>query len=238
MIQTSLTQTNQAILVPGLLCTGALFAPQIAGLGHVARIVVADHTRSDTMEAIAEGVLKQAPERFALLGLSMGGYIAFEIIRQAPHRVARLALLDTNARADRPEQTADRKRLIAVARSEGVRKVQELLLPRLVHPRRLEDGALLETILGMADDTPLAAFEREQQAIIGRPDNRPLLARIECPTLIIVGAEDQMTPVKVAQEMQQGIAQSRIEVIPDCGHLSTLERPDVVNPLIEEWLAA
>jgi pimeloyl-ACP methyl ester carboxylesterase len=167
----------------------------------------------------------------------MGGYIAFEIIRQAPKRVAKLALLDTNARADRPEQSADRRKLIAMARSEGVRKVQELLLPRLIHPRRLDDGPLVETILRMADDTGLAAFEREQQAIIGRPDNRPLLALIECPTLIIVGADDQMTPVKVAEEMQSGIADSRIEVIPDCGHLSTLERPAIINRLLKEWLA-
>ena len=232
------THTEQAVFVPGLLCTGALFFPQIAALEHKAEILVADHTLEGSMERIAEGILRRAPARFALLGLSMGGYVAFEIIRQAPDRVAKLALLDTNARADRPDQTADRRKLIELARSEGVRKVQELLLPRLLHSRRLGDAVLVDTVLAMADDTPLAAFERQQQAIIGRPDNRPLLARIGCPTLIIVGADDQMTPVKVAEEIRSGIAGSRLEVIPDCGHLSTLERPDAVNRLLEEWLAA
>lgn len=238
MSQQAQVQVEQVLLIPGLLCTPALFAPQIAGLGHAARIAVADHTRAASMESIAADILVQAPARFALLGLSMGGYVAFEIMRRAPGRVARLALLDTSARADRPEQSIDRCRLIEVARAEGVRKVQELLLPRLIHPRRLADTALVETVLKMADDTGLAAFERQQEAIIGRPDNRPLLAAIQCPTLIIVGADDQLTPVKVADELRDGIGGSRLEVIPDCGHLSTLEQPEAVNRLLAQWLEA
>jgi len=230
--------TEHVVLVPGLLCTSALFGPQIGALRGRAGIMVADHTQAASMTLIAEGVLKAAPERFALVGLSMGGYVAFEVIRQAPERVLRLALLDTNARADRPEQTADRRRLIALAKAQGTRRVQEVLLPRLIHSDRLKDAALVASVLKMAEDTPLAAFERQQEAIIGRPDNRPLLARIRCSTLIIVGAEDQMTPVKVAQEMHNGIAGSRLEVIPDCGHLSTLERPDAVCRLLEAWLSA
>ncbi|HXF53609.1 MAG TPA: alpha/beta fold hydrolase [Hyphomicrobiaceae bacterium] len=228
--------TEHVVFVPGLLCTSLLFGPQIAALGGRAGITVADHTQAASMALIAEGVLRAAPERFALAGLSMGGYVAFEIIRQAPERVLRLALLDTNARADRPEQTADRRRLIALARAQGTRRVQELLLPRLIHPERLKDAALVASVLKMAEDTSPAAFERQQEAIVGRPDNRPLLAHIRCPTLIIVGAEDQMTPVKVAQEMRDGIAGSRLEVIADCGHLSTLERPEAVNRLIQQWL--
>lgn len=227
-----------AVFVPGLLCTARLFEPQIAALGGRVDSAVADHTQDASMEAIARRALQQAPERFALVGLSMGGYIALEIVRQAPQRVTRLALLDTNARADRPEQAADRMKLLAVARSEGVRKVQELLLPRLIHPDRLGDPALVETILNMADDTGLAAFERQQQAIIARPDMRPQLPSIRCPTLVIVGADDQLTPVKVAREMHTGIAGSRLEVIPDCGHLSTLERPESINRLLGAWLSA
>ncbi len=237
MSQPSRGARTHAIFVPGLLCTPALFAPQIAALKGKARITVADHTQDASMEAIARRVLKQTPEKFALLGLSMGGYIALEIVRQAPERVTRLALLDSNARADRPEQTVDRHRLIELAKKEGTRKVQQVLLPRLIHSTRLDDAALVETVLKMGEDTPVDAFERQQHAIIGRPDMRPRLTSIRCSTLIIVGAEDQMTPVKVAEEMHAGIAGSRLEVIPDCGHLSTLERPDAVSGLLEAWLA-
>jgi pimeloyl-ACP methyl ester carboxylesterase len=229
---------EHAVFIPGLLCTAQLFRPQIAALGKRAEIVVADHTRDASMEAIARRALSQAPDRFSLLGLSMGGYIALEIVRQAPQRVTRLALLDTNARADRPEQSADRRRLVELAKKEGTRKVQQVLLARLIHPARLDDAPLVETVLEMGEDTSVDAFERQQQAIIGRPDNRPLLAMIKCSTLIIVGAEDQMTPVKVAEEIQGGIAGSRLELIPDCGHLSTLERPEAVNRLLADWLTS
>jgi pimeloyl-ACP methyl ester carboxylesterase len=228
---------THAIFVPGLLCTRALFAPQIAALEGKARITVADHTQDASMEEIARRALQHAPKQFALLGLSMGGYVALEIARQAPERVTSLALLDTNARADRPEQSADRRRLVELARKEGARKVQQVLLPRLIHKGRLGDAALVETVLKMGEDTPVDAFERQQQAIIARPDMRPELPAIKCPTLIIVGAEDQMTPVKVAEEMHAGIAGSRLEVIPDCGHLTTLERADAVSSLLEAWLA-
>lgn len=224
------------VLVPGLLCTADLYAGQVEGLAGVADITVADHTRHASMEAIARDILARAPERFALAGLSMGGYIAFEILRQAPRRVTRLALLDTSARADRPEQQRQRQVAIGAARAVGVRAVQGLLLRMLVHPSRVWDRALTERILLMADATGVEAFVRQQTAIIGRPDNRPFLQQIGCPTLIVVGAQDALTPPKVAEEMAAGIAGSRLEVIPDCGHVPTMERPDVVNRLLAEWL--
>jgi len=224
-------------LVPGLLCSPALFAPQVAGLADAADVAVADATRAGDFPTIARQILAAAPDRFALAGLSMGGYVAFEILRQAPERVTRLALLDTNARADRPEQIKQRHLLIGLGRALGVRAVQAALLKFLVHPGRLGDRALVDTVLGMADRFGQPAFERQQAAIMGRPDNRPFLASIRCPALIIVGNEDALTPVKVAEEMHAGIAGSRLEVIPDCGHLTTLERPEAVNALFLEWLA-
>ena len=225
------------VLVPGLLCTQALFAPQIAALAGQAQITVADHTHHASMAAIARAVLAKAPPRFALAGLSMGGYIAFEMLRQAPGRITRLALLDTNARADRPEQVENRNKLIALGRERGVRAVQVALLPYLIHPQRLSEKPLVEAVLQMADDTGIEAFERQQAAIIERPDNRPFLNEIAEPTLIIVGAEDQLTPVKVHEEMRDGIEGARLAVIPNCGHLATLERPAAVNRLLAEWLA-
>lgn len=226
------------VFVPGLLCTPALFAPQIEALAGHYRVHVADHSRHATLAEIARDILAQAPASFALAGLSMGGYVAFEMMRQAPDRITALALMDTNARADRPEQKKQREMLVGLGRTMGVRAVQGALLRYLVQPARLRDTMLINTVLDMADATGLPAFEREQAAIIGRPDNRPFLAAIRCPTVIIVGAQDALTPVKVSQEMHAGIAGSRLEVIPDCGHLATLERPEIVNGILLEWLAA
>jgi pimeloyl-ACP methyl ester carboxylesterase len=232
------TSKPHLVLIPGLLCTDRLFAPQIAALGASANISVADHTGFASLPEIARAILADAPERFALAGLSMGGYIAFEMLRQAPERVMRLALLDTNARADRPEQADQRRKLIALAERDGIANVIKLLLPYWVHKDRLADQALVAILRGMAEAVGVAAFKRQQEAIMGRPDNRPFLAQIQCPTVIVVGAEDAVTPVKVSEEMHAGIAGSRLEVIPDCGHLSTLEQPEAVNAALARWLVS
>ncbi len=235
-----MTETTQEplLLVPGLLCSSALFSHQISGLGSSRRVLVADHTRSDRMEKIAADILAAAPQRFALAGLSMGGYIAMAIARAAPERVTRIAFLDTSARADPPEREADRRRLVELARAKGTREVQKVLLPRLVHPDRIAEGELVETILQMAVDTGVDAFARQQEAIITRPDSRPSLAAIRVPALVIVGAQDLQTPPDIATEIAHATPGAKLVVIPDCGHLSTLERPDAVNAALAAWLAA
>lgn len=225
------------VLVPGLLCTRALWEAQIAALGDIADMTVADHTRHDTLAGIARSILRAAPERFALAGLSMGGIIAFEIVRQAPERVTRLALLDTNARPETPDRTAQRRALIALAEREGARKAQEQLLGVLIHKDRLGDKGLVEAVLKMGEDTGTEVFKRQQAAIIGRPDSRPMLAGISVPTLVLVGREDVLTPLELSQEMADGIPGARLEIVPDCGHLSTMERPEAVNRALCAWLA-
>jgi pimeloyl-ACP methyl ester carboxylesterase len=234
--ETPMAAGTHLMLVPGLLCTKALWAPQMAGLSDIAGMSVADHTLHDSMPAIARSILAAAPERFALAGLSMGGYIACEIVRQAPERVTRLALLDTGSRADAPERAAGRRQLIALAEREGTRKAQEQLLPALVHKSRLSDAPLVETVLRMGEDTGVEAFKRQQAAIMGRPDNRPLLPGIACPTLVLVGREDALTPVELSREIVAGIPGARLEIVPECGHLSTLERPEAVNRALRAWL--
>ena len=226
------------MLVPGLLCSAALWAPQIAALSDVADCTVADHTRHRTIKGIARSILAAAPARFALAGLSMGGYIAYEIVRQAPERVERLALLDTGSRADTPERTGARRDLLANAGREGVRQAQKLLMPALIHPARLGDRPLVDAVLQMAVDTGLEAFERQEEALIGRPDNRPLLPSIRCPTLVLVGREDALTPPELAREIATGIPGAKLVIIPDCGHLSTLEQPEAVNRALRAWLTA
>lgn len=233
-----MTAKASLILVPGLLCTGALWAPQMAALGDIADCAVVDHTRHDSMAGIAGSILASGPARFALAGLSMGGYIAFEILRQAPDRVERLALLDTAVAADTPERTAARRALIATAEREGAEKVQEQLMPLLIHPSRLGDRQLVDTIMQMSTDIGAEAFRRQQEAIIARPDSRPLLSSIRCPTLVLVGEQDALTPVGIAREIAAGIPGAKLEVVPDCGHLSTLERPEAVSAALRAWLGA
>jgi pimeloyl-ACP methyl ester carboxylesterase len=228
--------TEALVLVPGLMCTADLYRDQITALGAERQVVVADHTRHDSMTAIADAVLATAPGRFALAGLSMGGYVAFEILRRAPARVTRLALIDTSARADLPEQSHRRRELVAIAREKGVRFVQKMLLPMLVASKVLEDAPLVTRILAMADDTGFEAFARQQLAIMERPDNRPFLSSIACPTVVIVGAEDQLTPLKIAEEISDGITGARLEVIDGAGHLSPMEAPQAVTAVLREWL--
>jgi len=226
------------VLVPGLLCSEALWAPQVAALGDIANIMIGDHTRHDTMEGIAGSILAAAPARFALAGLSMGGYIAYEIIRQAPDRVTRLALLDTGSRAHPPERKEQRLRRNDLAAREGAGAVQDELMSVLIHKNRLADKAFTAMIRQMAVDIGAEALVRQHAAIMGRPDNRPLLATIRCPTLVIVGREDALTPPEMAREIADGIRGAKLEIIPDCGHLSTLERPEAVNRALRAWLTA
>lgn len=223
------------VFVPGLLCTEILYAPQLAAFGD-RPLMIADHRRHDAMKDIAAAILAEAPERFALVGLSMGGYIAMEIMRQAPARVSRLALLDTSARADTAEQTERRETLIGITEKGHFERIVPLLHPTLVHPDRVEDASLRAATEDMARDTGPDAFLRQQRAIIARPDSRESLAAVACPTLVLVGDADALTPPERAREMHEIITGSRLEIVPDCGHLSTLERPEAVSAALRAWL--
>ncbi|MCG7394193.1 alpha/beta hydrolase [Microvirga sp. ACRRW] len=224
------------VLVPGLACTARLYEAQIAALSGSRKIVVADHTKDDSIPAMASRLLKDAPERFALAGLSMGGYVALEVMRQAPERVQRLALLDTTARPDTPEASQDRERLIALAQAGRFEDILPRAWPRLVHPDRQSDKALQEVIYGMMRETGPEAYVRQQRAIMGRVDSRPLLSGIEIPTLILVGDGDVITPPDVAREMAEMIEWASLAVIPDSGHSSTLEQPERVTHALKAWL--
>jgi len=224
------------VLIPGLLCSARLYAAQIPALWPCGPVTVADHTRDDTMMAIARRILAAAPPRFALAGLSMGGYISFEILRQAPARVVKLALLDTTARADTPEAMAARRAQIAQVAAGGLAEVADAQFMRLVHPLRREDASLREINRLMAREVGAEGFVRQQTAIVGRVDSRPMLKDIRCPALVLVGDADTLTPPDRAAEMAGGIPGARLVEVPECGHLSTLERPDAVTHALLEWL--
>jgi len=225
------------MLLPGLLCDDALWAHQVTFLDQVADVRVADLTREDNVPDMARHVLARAPERFALAGLSMGGYVAQEIMRQAPERVLRLALLDTSALADTPEQTTRRKGFIAEAEAGAFQGVTQKLLPNLVHPDFVNDDDIAGTVTGMAARVGKDAFLRQQNAIMGRVDGHDVLGRVHCPTLVLCGEEDALTPVNVHQDMVDAIgAKAEFVVIPHCGHLSPIEQPEAVSAAMFDWL--
>jgi pimeloyl-ACP methyl ester carboxylesterase len=231
-----MTEPLPIVCIPGLACSPRLYADQIAPLWTVGPVTVAQHSGHDRIDAIARSILASAPERFALIGLSMGGYISFEIMRQAPARVVKLALLDTSARPDTPEQAGNRRIQIGLAEKTPIANLADALFPRLVHPRRRSDEQLQAIVRIMAQETGAEGFIRQQTAIMARPDSRPSLCDIRCPTLVLVGDSDELTPPDRAAEMAHGIAGSRLVTVPECGHVSTLERPQQVTEALLELL--
>jgi len=230
--------SNPLVLLPGLLCDAALWEPQLSQLADVARFWVPDLTEYESVTAMAEAVLRDAPWReFALAGLSMGGYVALEIMRQAPQRVTRLALLDTRARPEIRDDTERRQQLMKLAQTErGFTPVTRRMLPLTLHPSRVKDAQLTRIIREMAERTGVEAYLRQQRAVIVRPDFRPGLRSINCPTLVLCGRQDQLTPLEYSEEMAAAIPGAKLAVVEECGHLPTLERPDVVNAALREWL--
>jgi pimeloyl-ACP methyl ester carboxylesterase len=228
--------TMPILLVPGLVSSPRIYAPVLAALWRFGPVTVANHIRDDNMGAIARRILAEAPPRFALAGHSMGGYIAFEIMRQAPERVARLALLNTQARPDAPEATARRRGQIARAESGEFRAVLDELFPGLVHPSRRDDAALRQLVYDMGDDVGPAGFVRQQRAIMNRPDSRPALAWIKCPTLVLSGDEDNTIPNSLSVEMADGIHGAKLVILPTCGHLPQPEQPQATAEALSGWL--
>jgi len=226
------------VLIPGLLASPRLYAAQIPQLWRFGPVTLADHTRDDSIAAIARRILTTAPQRFALAGLSMGGYVAFEILRQAPERVARLALLDTSARADSAEQSSMRRLQMQQAGSGRLAEIAAAQFERTVHPAHRSDAALRAITLRMAEEVGAAAFVRQQQAVLGRPDSRSGLSAIRCPTLVLVGEGDELTPPPLAAEIAAGVRGAHLVTVPQSGHLSTLEQPEAVSAALCEWLAA
>jgi pimeloyl-ACP methyl ester carboxylesterase len=228
---------SSLLFLPGLLCDAALWRHQIKALEGDFNICVADLTGYDSIPALAEAALAKAPERFTLLALSMGGYVAFEIMRRAPERVERLVLVDTSARPDTPEQKRRRKGLIELSRKGDFKGVTPRLLPMLISAEHLENEEITKVIMEMAARVGQAAFIRQQTAIMNRVDSRPSLKNIHVPTLMMCGEEDALTPPEHAEEIVAGIGRhAQLEIIPRSGHLAPLEQPAKVSALLSAWL--
>jgi pimeloyl-ACP methyl ester carboxylesterase len=228
--------TMPILLVPGLGGTPRIYAPVIPALWRFGPVTVANHIRDDNMGAIARRILTEAPPRFALAGHSMGGYIAFEIMRQAPERVIKLALLNTQARPDAPEAIERRLAMIKVIEAGGFTAATDTLYAMLVHSSRRDDAALKKVVHAMADDIGPEAFVRQVQAVMARPDSRPTLTAIACPTLVLTSDQDGIISSSLSVEMADAISAAKLVTIPDCGHLSQIEQPQAVADALVEWL--
>jgi pimeloyl-ACP methyl ester carboxylesterase len=225
-------------MLPGLLNDAGLWAHQRATLRDIADISVPDLIQDDQLGPMAQRVLAGAPETFSLAGLSMGGYLAQEIMRQAPDRVTRLALLDTSPLPDTDEQAARRRGFIELARKGDFKGVTKRLLPLLIHPDRVNDAKLTQILIEMAGRVGSEAFIRQQKAIMTRPDSRRDLGLIHCPTVVMCGREDALTPPAVHADMAAAIPNAALVIVEDSGHLSPLEQPHAISAVMRYWLSA
>jgi pimeloyl-ACP methyl ester carboxylesterase len=224
-------------MIPGLSATARVFAPEMETLWRFGPVMIADNRQASTVKDMAVAILRDAPARFVLGGFSMGGYVAFEIMRQAPERVLKLMLIDTQARPDTPEASQNRRRSIELAQAGKLEQAAAATFPNAVHPANVENAELKAIHMEMARVTGPDAYVRQQEVIMSRPDSGADLKQIEVPTLIVVGDNDKITPIDAAREMEAGIAGARLVVIEGAGHLALLEQPAQVNTAFEQFLA-
>ncbi len=231
----SLSARTPLLLLPGLLNDAELWRAQIADLADIAECTVGDQTRSNTLAAVAEDVLAQAPPQFALAGFSLGGFVAQQILRVAPERVLRLALLDTSHHADSPERAAQRRSQQASVRLPGrFHGFGDTLMRSYIDASRLDDYVLVQRVREMTARLGAEVFLR--QSALQRVDGHDVLAAWRKPLLIVCGANDRITPLAVSGEMHALVPQSQLVVVPGCGHLAPMEKPDEVSAALRDWL--
>lgn len=224
------------VLGPGLMNTPRLWQHQTEHLSDIADMTIVDTRQDISLIDMAKRMLDAAPPKFAYAGLSMGGYMAFEMMRQAPERVTKLALLDTAAFNDTPERSQTRRDMMALAEKGDFETVKRNTFPVFLAPEHLDNPALIRIATEMCDEIGPEIFVQQMTAIMNRNDSRDLLPQIKVPTLVIVGRQDQGTPVEAAEEIAAGIPGARLAIIEDCGHLSTIEQPQAVTALLRDWL--
>lgn len=224
------------VFLSSQLLTADLWTPQIAAFKDRVHWQVADNSSHDTMAELAASVLSKAPKNFTLIAHGMGGFIAFEMFRQAASRMNKLILISTLASADNANQTARRMRYLQLVQSGNFDKVIDERVPVMLSKQDQHNPTLVALVRKMATDTGPEAFLRQQRAIMGRIDSRPTLNTIHCPTVLIWGGQDGLTTLDQQHEMMAGIKNASLEVIEDSGHLVSLERPEHANALITHWL--
>jgi pimeloyl-ACP methyl ester carboxylesterase len=231
------------LLLPGLLCDAAAWAPVLPHVGAVAACRIPEYADETSLGAMAERVLATAPATFAVAGHSMGGRVALEIVRRAPERVERLALLDSGFRA-RPDgaagdqERAGRMALLGVARTQGMRAMARAWVQPMVHPARRDDAVLIDAILDMFERRTPTQYAGQIEALLARPDAADVLRGVACPTLVLAGREDGWSPPAQQEEMAALVRGSRLAIIDECGHMATMEQPATVATALVNWLQA
>lgn len=223
------------LFIPGLLCDARLWRDQREALSDLAPATIADVTLDDSVAGMAARLLAQAPPRFTLIGLSMGGYVAFEVLRQARERVGALALLDTSAAPDPPERSAERQASLKSLPTGRFAGVTTRLLPRLIDERHV-DGPVGDDLKAMARRVGGEAFVRQQTAILNRPDSRPLLNSLDIPALVAVGDGDVLTPPSESVAMFRALPRPSFHLFHRCGHLPAIEQPEETSRVLRVWL--
>jgi len=231
-----MTERIPLILGPGLLNDRRLWEHQVAHLSDIADMRIVDTTKDSSLVDMAKRMLDDAPPRFAYAGLSMGGYMAFEMLRLAQDRVIKLALLDTSARGDVPEKAAFRRKLIAAAEAGDFETVKSTSMPVFLHPDRVNDPTYVDIVHGMCDRIGPKVFVQQMTALLNRRDSRDMLGDIRVPTVVICGRQDMGTPLDVNEEIARMVPKARFCIVEDCGHLSTIEQPQAVTALLRDWL--
>ena len=231
-----MTETFPLLLVPGLGSSARVYLNQLPALWAVSSVTIPNHVRDNTMSGVAKRILGEAPKRFALAGHSMGGYISLEIMRQAPERVVRLALMNTQARPESPEARERRLGWIANIQNGKFDASIDAFNATLVHPSRKSDKDIMAVLTAMAHDVGPDNFVRQLEAIMSRADSRPLLASVKCPTLVLTSDTDNTVPNEASFEMAKAIPGAKLVVIPDCGHMTQLEKPDAVTQALLDWM--
>ncbi|WP_260286979.1 alpha/beta fold hydrolase [Peribacillus aracenensis] len=223
------------ILLPGTLCDERLW--ETVNLADLADVKVCDVSKADTIEGIAKSVLEEAPDKFALAGLSLGGIISLEIMRLAPERIMKLALLDTNPNPPTLEQIEGWERFIDMANNGQFLDITtHHLLPVLIHPDRRNDEALVSKIIAMAEKVGIEGYINQLKAVMTRSDQRPILPAIECPTMILAGGEDRVCPLHMSEYLTENIPTASLKIVSHSGHLSPLEQPEKVSAALRKWL--
>jgi pimeloyl-ACP methyl ester carboxylesterase len=230
------------LLLPGLACDADVWLGQTRALSQSTAVTVIDYGLADSITKMAEIALAATPDRIAVAGHSMGGRVAFEIMRLAPDRVAGLALLDTAYRGFPGGEAGDREiakraELVQIARTKGMRAMAEFWMPGIIHPDRQSDATLTQAILTMMSRKTPEIFAAQIKALLGRPDATAQLAAIHCPTLVLCGRKDTWSPLAGHEEIAAAIPNSHLAVIEHCGHMAPMERPEEVTAALSAWFA-
>jgi pimeloyl-ACP methyl ester carboxylesterase len=231
-----MSQPQKIILLPGLLCDASTWAAQERALGPYAEVAVVDFSQLDSIEAMARSALAFVDGLIVAIGHSMGARVALEMVRLAPERIARLALIDTGIHPRREGEEASRQVLVDLAFAEGMEALADRWLPPMVHVDRVNDRTLMEPLKAMVMRATPEQHQRQIRALLNRPEARAHLPRIACPTLVMVGRQDRWSPLAQHEEIAALIPNAALVVIEDSGHMSPVEQPEQVSGTLLRWL--